>query len=76
MRCATVNTAYCRVLRGRGTLKVKLAALSRLPAPSGALLSEIIRDPNANPKLRLLAADRLAELIRQRSINKALKEEQ
>lgn len=69
------NAGYRRVLFSRCPLKTKLAALSRMPAPSAALLTVIIRDPNAHPKLKLLAADRLAELMRKREIDRVLKAE-
>jgi hypothetical protein len=75
MRIVTIGSAYRRVLLGPGPLKVKLAALSRIPAPSAALLNEIIRSRKSSSKLKLLAADRLANLLRQREINKLLKKE-
>lgn len=75
MTRASLNIGYIRVLQSRAPLKTKLAALTRMPQPSANMLTRLIRDVNTHPKLKLLAADRLAELIRQREIAKVLKED-
>ncbi len=75
MTRASLNIGYRRVLLSRAPLKTKLAALARMPEPSSNLLTALIRDVATHPKLKLLAADRLAELVREREIENILRAE-
>ncbi len=75
MKYAKADSGYKRVLMAKAALWVKIEALQKMSAPSARLLTQLVRDSATHPKLRLLAANKLAELQRQRAIDRVLRTE-
>lgn len=58
----SLNAAYRRIVKGPGSLKLKLKALRDMSRPSRNFLQDLARAPSSHPKIRALAVKRLAEL--------------
>lgn len=73
----TINTdaSYKKVLFSSAALKLKLRAFASIEKLTEHFLSQLLRDPNLHPKLRLPVTDKLRELQHRKAIDKLLESE-